>query len=81
MQAADLAILRATPATSTWALDARGWLTIRKAGVPEPEIALCMYSLVGDASAGPRAPRQGDVILTYMRGGKAAVQKLLRKSD
>lgn len=81
LQAADLAILRATPATSTWALDARGWLTIQKAGVPGPEIAQCTYSLVGDASAGPRSPHPGDVLLTYMRGSKPAVQKLLRKSD
>jgi hypothetical protein len=38
-------------------------------------------ALAVDAGAGPRTPRQGDVILTYTRGGKPAVQKLLRKTD
>jgi len=81
LQAADLAALRAKPATATWSLDERGWLTIQKQDVPQSERALCTYSLVGDATSDPRTPRPGDVILTYTRGGKPAVQKLLRKTD
>ena len=78
LPAADAKAIAAMPATSTWSLDPRGYLTVHGPKGSKPQESLCSF-LVRDMP-GPTAPKRGDVLLSYMRGTQPIVQKLLRKA-
>jgi hypothetical protein len=62
-----------------WTVYADGWLELQRAGVLYPESCACQYLLRNDKDATGRPTHRGQVMLTYMKHGKPAVQKLLRK--
>jgi hypothetical protein len=62
-----------------WTVYPDGWLEFQRAGVPYPETCACHYLLRNDRDAFGRSTHRGQVILTYMKNGKPAIQKLLRK--
>jgi hypothetical protein len=62
-----------------WTVYSDGWLELQRAGVPYPESCACHYLMRNDKDALGLPTRRGQVILTYMRDGKPALQKLLRR--
>jgi hypothetical protein len=62
-----------------WTVYSDGWLELQRAGVLYPETCACQYLLRNDKDATGRPTHRGQVMLTYMKDGKPALQKLLRK--
>jgi len=77
----DLRAMLAAPATATWAVDDRGWLSTQRSGLPGRALDACQVLVVKVVDARSRIPGlPGDLLLThYDENANPIARRLLRK--